>query len=70
MHWRSLRVCLELRNIPNFVASTCILHNICEKRGEAFLETRLALDRPMVGETCGTFDDAWAEVTLSVKHPG
>lgn len=59
----------KLRNIPSFIVATRILHNIYKGRGETFQETRMAPDRPMVGEIPGTLDGVWAEVALPAEHP-
>ena len=29
---------MNICNVPNVVATCCILHNICESRGETFIE--------------------------------
>lgn len=29
---------MDIRNVPNFVAACCILHNLCELHGEDFDE--------------------------------
>lgn len=41
---------LRLRNIPNFIASICIFHNIHKVSKEAILENGTAPDRPTAGE--------------------
>ena len=36
--WRKLckRNDMDIDNVPNVIAACCILHNICEKNGDAF----------------------------------
>uniref|UniRef100_K7GFC3 DDE Tnp4 domain-containing protein n=1 Tax=Pelodiscus sinensis TaxID=13735 RepID=K7GFC3_PELSI len=50
--FRCLLTCLNLaeHNIPPVVAACCVLHNLCEWKGEAFLPAWMAEAERMVGQ--------------------